>query len=156
MSAARCRASSFLSTPSARRATCWAKIVLNHVEISIHALREEGDAVHQVIESPVEISIHALREEGDTVDPLMFTVVPLFLSTPSARRATSTRFTPAARRRISIHALREEGDSILTVDGARRAEFLSTPSARRATSSPASSARGLQNFYPRPPRGGRP
>ena len=34
-----------------------------------------------------------------------------FLSTPSARRATSGNFTPAELLTISIHALREEGDS---------------------------------------------
>ena len=55
-----------------------------------------------------------------------------FLSTPSARRATSS-----------------------STPNSRTSRFLSTPSARRATwhgsSSPARSA----NFYPRPPRGGR-
>ena len=60
------RVSKFLSTPSARRATCWAKIVLNHVEISIHALREEGDPYLLSLSfTDNEISIHALREEGD-------------------------------------------------------------------------------------------
>ena len=33
--------------------------------ISIHALREEGDAVHGTVHRPEDISIHALREEGD-------------------------------------------------------------------------------------------
>ena len=35
----------------------------------------------------------------------------LFLSTPSARRATSQELQRALRAAISIHALREEGDS---------------------------------------------
>ena len=35
-------------------------------------------------------------------------------------------------------------------------EFLSTPSARRATRSLALAFRSPRNFYPRPPRGGRP
>ena len=40
------------------------------VYISIHALREEGDNVHeQVTSSHTGISIHALREEGDAVHP---------------------------------------------------------------------------------------
>ena len=43
MSAARCRASSFLSTPSARRATGITPAVNGSTKISIHALREEGD-----------------------------------------------------------------------------------------------------------------
>ena len=33
--------------------------------ISIHALREEGDAGHRHPRLAVVISIHALREEGD-------------------------------------------------------------------------------------------
>ena len=80
----------------------------------------------------ITISIHALREEGDTVQIYDAERRFVFLSTPSARRATQTlarRFphlaflsTPSARRatkvsdrccyylKISIHALREEGD----------------------------------------------
>ena len=78
-----------------------------------------------------------------------------FLSTPSARRATSVQRVRYSSSRISIHALREEGDVLpdgWEVDdpyfyprpprGGRPAqlkkrqtvrEFLSTPSARRAT-----------------------
>ena len=124
-----------------------------------------------------QISIHALREEGDPKG-LFFLATPWkFLSTPSARRATKGLFflatpwkflsTPSARRAtsdpcipgasgryfyprpprggrpvsvpaaaavifISIHALREEGDRTQTA-------------ADRCT----------DNFYPRPPRGGR-
>ena len=37
-------------------------------------------------------------------------VVPTFLSTPSARRATRNFICPKATDAISIHALREEGD----------------------------------------------
>ena len=35
------------------------------IDISIHALREEGDLVTQAESCPTKISIHALREEGD-------------------------------------------------------------------------------------------
>ena len=38
------RQRAFLSTPSARRATLQAVLVHNVKDISIHALREEGDA----------------------------------------------------------------------------------------------------------------
>ena len=57
----------------------------------------------------------------------------LFLSTPSARRATP--IAPAARRGkpISIHALREEGDQDAARETIANLVFLSTPSARRAT-----------------------
>ena len=57
---------------------------------------------------------------------------------------------------ISIHALREEGDVYQASDTSALSKFLSTPSARRATLLQADSSRASRNFYPRPPRGGRP
>ena len=58
----------FLSTPSARRATREKYAVSHQAEISIHALREEGDSdSHFVHDLSVIISIHALREEGDGI-----------------------------------------------------------------------------------------
>ena len=57
----------------------------------------------------------------------------LFLSTPSARRATSNGLLNVGGQAISIHALREEGDGILPDLKGTTSEFLSTPSARRAT-----------------------
>ena len=60
------RASGFLSTPSARRATQYTKSGLSKGGISIHALREEGDIIRRAsIDPDIAISIHALREEGD-------------------------------------------------------------------------------------------
>ena len=58
--------------------------------ISIHALREEGDAEFEDETGAFQnISIHALREEGDVI-VFYFCVLPFqFLSTPSARRATA-------------------------------------------------------------------
>ena len=58
------------------------------IEISIHALREEGDPSTSSVKHSRFISIHALREEGDTAFPASSTIT-----------------------KISIHALREEGDS---------------------------------------------
>ena len=59
----------FLSTPSARRATRGDLIERQVFEISIHALREEGDPTPPPGAANRLISIHALREEGDlTVD----------------------------------------------------------------------------------------
>ncbi len=55
----------FLSTPSARRATTCAGREIAIFEISIHALREEGDVKRAVWAALLSISIHALREEGD-------------------------------------------------------------------------------------------
>ena len=57
------------------------------------------------------ISIHALREEGDVGGDLIVAVGILFLSTPSARRATLCSQCTASTKSISIHALREEGDT---------------------------------------------
>ena len=63
-----------------------------------------------------------------------FTAFPMqFLSTPSARRATSL--------------------SMYSVSGS---VFLSTPSARRATAGLQGELGADADFYPRPPRGGRP
>ena len=80
--------------------------------ISIHALREEGDCPVRVGDlRDIEISIHALREEGDYRLP----AIP-------------------HRQLISIHALREEGDFDCFHQVGYGLLFLSTPSARRATS----------------------
>ena len=107
-----------------------------------------------------------------------YRITTLFLSTPSARRATFTPPRLQVVTGISIHALREEGDSITLrfvsiaqhfyprpPRGGRHLPqpsccctmvFLSTPSARRATSAPITLSPRPSNFYPRPPRGGRP
>ena len=123
----------FLSTPSARRATDRPYTKIEVIRISIHALREEGDrrGFYQVL--PAGISIHALREEGDEEQREEMAKAVLFLSTPSARRAT-----------------------IFAGTAAGRDLFLSTPSARRATWRWISSRPTTCYFYPRPPRGGRP
>ena len=60
-------------------------------------------------------------------------VPKVFLSTPSARRATAYVHPPFRTSSISIHALREEGDNSIMGSGQGAKKFLSTPSARRAT-----------------------
>ena len=82
------RSRQFLSTPSARRATQALHARHPHRCISIHALREEGDRDIGHTPEDFDISIHALREEGDSDTGAMDGVWDLFLSTPSARRAT--------------------------------------------------------------------
>ena len=57
---------------------------------------------------------------------------------------------------ISIHALREEGDPGIGAKYFYDHIFLSTPSARRATLAHSPLCHEVHNFYPRPPRGGRP
>ena len=58
----------------------------------------------------MNISIHALREEGDLAVQVVPCEVSRFLSTPSARRATDHAAQLTVLHKISIHALREEGD----------------------------------------------
>ena len=102
----------FLSTPSARRATIEAYLDKDMTKISIHALCEEGDryAIEDVL-LLVFISIHALCEEGDAIRSRTLGKGERFLSTPSARRATSEEEQKQADEKISIHALCEEGDT---------------------------------------------
>ena len=124
----------FLSTPSARRATSKNIASRNCSVISIHALREEGNpgAMARRV-CPARISIHALREEGDKLGGCIMRKQSVFLSTPSARRATEQNAAVLSRVDISIHALREEGDNITNDRKCKNQRFLSTPSARRAT-----------------------
>ena len=81
----------------------------------------------------------------------------LFLSTPSARRATYYFNVPC---RILWKFLSTPSARRATLSGCCRTvaakQFLSTPSARRATLKDNSKTDILSNFYPRPPRGGRP
>ena len=79
------------------------------------------------------ISIHALREEGDRCNLSVVYSSTIFLSTPSARRATGYN----------------------AYSGIAGFLFLSTPSARRATARGDGKPDPRNNFYPRPPRGGR-
>ena len=124
--------------------------------ISIHALREEGDHGRRRQHRDRPISIHALREEGDVRNCSAAarsagyfyprpprggrrfvlssrSISVIFLSTPSARRATLYNRSQQNGYSISIHALREEGDERNTGDYRL----------------------GGGHFYPRPPRGGR-
>ena len=81
------------------------------MSISTCALREEGDRLLKAQkEGKLYISIHTLREEGDSMPRTLMAFLALFLSTPSARRATSQLTVSILIQLISIHALREEGD----------------------------------------------
>ena len=168
----------FLSTPSARRATTDGAGSIRPQQnfyprpprggrltsalpspqkagISIHALREEGDQSRQRLRIAIFISIHALREEGDVVMRIIAAWSMLFLSTPSARRATKnaeavtipiTDFYPRPPRGGRLGISRNHASLY---------QFLSTPSARRATKCFRVTPQKYSYFYPRPPRGGR-
>ena len=78
-----------------------------------------------------------------------------FLSTPSARRATTMKTTIDRGGKISIHALREEGDgrnnrpaapSDISIHALREEGDFDVVLVLH----------GGCDFYPRPPRGGRP
>ena len=102
--------------------------------ISIHALRVEGDLVPALSYSLIcTISIHALRVEGDSAS---LALVAAFVS-------------------ISIHALRVEGDAQQPTINVNNNTFLSTPSGWRATGAFARRLLLADDFYPRPPGGGR-
>ena len=85
------------------------------------------------VQVAMNISIHALREEGDVPLLLPGPSRNPFLSTPSARRATDIGDPNWDIIYISIHALREEGDRWRVQGRCTFPIFLSTPSARRAT-----------------------
>ena len=55
----------FQSTPSGRKATAFLRAVRSLSDVSIHAFREEGDAVGAKHNPIHVVSIHAFREEGD-------------------------------------------------------------------------------------------
>ena len=169
----------FLSTPSARRAT-WRALarptptgyfyprpprggrplradnVADGEDISIHALREEGDQDGQAkANRAAAISIHALREEGDRRTFLNLDEFGEFLSTPSARRATAALEKQEAPEPISIHALREEGDKAGSCDAALLSPISIHALREEGDRGAINKRRNEQYFYPRPPRGGR-
>ena len=126
----------------------------------------------------MRISIHALREEGDVSSDGQLTRPPIFLSTPSARRATTQVRGTEIRSEISIHALREEGDVcfahmifrllVISIHALREEgdatretvddeEDISIHALREEGDVSLRFAVTVKrHFYPRPPRGGRP
>ena len=145
----------FLSTPSARRATSRRVAASDCKGISIHALREEGDAdqisvylshddfyprpprggrpVHADT-STAGIYFYPRPPRGGRPLALQHTVPHKPISIHALREEGDVRRSHhSCRSRISIHALREEGDARCCRARSFLAGFLSTPSARRAT-----------------------
>ena len=79
----------FLSTPSARRATSMLSAYFATSFISIHALREEGDAFGSLSSSEFRYFYPRPPRGGRLQDVVNFIQLFKFLSTPSARRATA-------------------------------------------------------------------
>ena len=122
----------FLSTPSTRRATRLPGGLGRVPDISIHALREEGDKAGEPVTIPIN-DFYPRPPRGGRPFALAshILVTDFYPRPPRGGRPVALPNEPG-NRFISIHALREEGDG-------RRARM------------------GVQcrNFYPRPPRGGR-
>ena len=144
----------FLSTPSARRATHGLQAGDVQVEISIHALREEGDHAPGLHCPGSRYFYPRPPRGGRQSGRCRFVKLARFLSTPSARRATGWLSVRSSITRISIHALREEGDNFFDV-----ALILYPISihALREEGDLHTHVRSVvpRDFYPRPPRGGR-
>ena len=101
----------FLSTPSARRATLRSVRQDVRNDISIHALREEGDLLWEHFENLMGQFLSTPSARRATTAAFSMTTMSRFLSTPSARRATRFASSVLLSGVISIHALREEGDA---------------------------------------------
>ena len=83
---------------------------VREVQISIQALREEGDVVEHANAQHITISIHALREEGDSYAGFLVPgQIDFYPRPPRGGRRYSLLYT-SIEGGISIHALREEGD----------------------------------------------
>ena len=147
----------FLSTPSARRATFELRASIDNItyfyprpprggrprldvvvpdpaDISIHALREEGDVDPALRRRHHRrISIHALREEGDLViQPFGQTLEDFYPRPPRGGRPSRARPGKSSWSYFYPRPPR----------GGRRSQV------RRHS-------HRIKNFYPRPPRGGR-
>ena len=123
----------FLSTPSARRATYHQRLCEVHHVISIHALREEGDAPRARGRIRSGYFYPRPPRGGRPAPRPTIANSVLFLSTPSARRATVQHL---MRQPHPLHF------------------YPRPPRGGRPVS--ASPLAAVANFYPRPPRGGRP
>ena len=145
----------FLSTPSTRRATRLPGGLGRVPDISIHALREEGDKAGEPVTIPIN-DFYPRPPRGGRPFALAshILVTDFYPRPPRGGRPVALPNEPG-NRFISIHALREEGDVKGWLRATEVTRFLSTPSARRATARSALSAQVVRDFYPRPPRGGR-
>ena len=111
------------------------RISTRHVlsDISIHALRVEGDWCAQWNDVCEYISIHALRVEGDYMLTGTDDTAENFYPRPPGGGRQHAPPSNVLTNCISIHALRVEGDNYLPCFITSFISFLSTPSGWRAT-----------------------
>ena len=108
-------------------------VAVDMEDISIHALREEGDACASCCTSPLRNFYPRPPRGGRQLHHVTNLVaINFYPRPPRGGRRDHPQLSPY-HQKISIHALREEGDPhiVLLIDAELR--FLSTPSARRAT-----------------------
>ena len=88
-----------------------ADTIVGQQQISIHALRVEGDLPTEIVEQFMFISIHALRVEGDNAQ-MHNTSSGGYISIHALRVEGDVERAHDVKERlcISIHALRVEGD----------------------------------------------
>ena len=124
----------FLSTPSARRAT-WRSLIQRSMSFNFYPRPPRGGrpSFLKFVSPKIRYFYPRPPRGGRHPAAVKSNDNVRFLSTPSARRATVIAFSYAILQ-----------------------EFLSTPSARRATHASAFLPARMGDFYPRPPRGGRP
>ena len=124
----------FLSTPSARRATTLFRPLLpSSFHFYPRPPRGGRPAASGLYKTTVDISIHALREEGDGCWQAPCWPHQYFYPRPPRGGRPPQVTSAVVVLHISIHALREEGDHFLSFRICINGLFLSTPSARRAT-----------------------
>ena len=100
--------------------------------ISIHALREEGDATRMAARARLANFYPRPPRGGRHFDAFATLSTAYFYPRPPRGGRQAASAAPFGGLMISIHALREEGDGL-----------------RHGTAAPP------EDFYPRPPRGGR-
>ena len=130
----------FLSTPSVRRATVNKGLEVVIREISIHALRKEGDHLSSAPTFKFQNFYPRPPQGGRLVTKSGDVAADIFLSTPSARRATMPATTRAKNTSNFYPRPPRGGRRMGGSLGEGQKKFLSTPSARRATQQ--SDARG--------------
>ena len=145
----------FLSTPSARRATAH-KGYSPPAAMHFYPRPPRGGRRGPHSALPSYSYFYPRPPRGGRRYPIEIVEdATLFLSTPSARRATRACRRRRKALRISIHALREEGDDVHGYYASIR--HISIHALREeGDSNRARYASTCSDFYPRPPRGGRP
>ena len=149
--------SPFLSTPSARRATQQQQGQRQGLQISIHAIREEGDSSPKpslwkpsnFYPRPPRGGRH--RRSGKK------TIQKHFYPRPPRGGRQGYRGPETTDEYISIHALREEGDQLKKAKITIYSSYFYPRPPRGGRPRGRGSGSGRKkDFYPRPPRGGRP